>query len=141
MKNLTEAARAAKEIRTLLGNEFPSVKFSVRSRNFSMGDAVDISYENGPTYTQIESLVKKFQYGHFDGMIDLYEHSNVRSDIPQAKFVQIQRNISPDVREKVKKEIATKFGIENVEDEQEWQRVFRSWSDQVIWKEVSKLVL
>lgn len=130
---------AAKAIRELLKKEFPTVKFSVRSRNFSMGDAVDISYENGPTYEQVDELVRKFQYGHFDGMTDMYEYSNSRSDIPQAKYVQIRREISPEIRAEVKAKIAKDFGIENPEDEQEWQRVFRSWSDQVIWREISKM--
>lgn len=38
---------------------------------------------------QIEAIAKPYQYGHFDGMYDIYEYSNMNDKIPQVKFVQI----------------------------------------------------
>lgn len=136
---MTEAAKVAQAIRKELKANFPQIKFTVRSENFAGGDAVRISYQNGVPTEQIHSITDKYQYGSFDGMQDLYETTNRREDIPQAKYVQVQRSISADVREAIKNDIAQRFGIENPADEAEWQRVFRSWSNQVVWKESSAM--
>lgn len=102
----TPAAQAAALIRKELKAAFPNEPFRVRSRNFSMGDAVDIyigAYVGRGTFDQFnrefteptESMVKareivgKYQYGRFDGMTDSYEYTNSRKDIPQAKYVHV----------------------------------------------------
>lgn len=87
-------AAAAAAIRKELKAFYPAVAFSVRSSSFSGGDAVDLTWTDGPTIAAIEAIVKKYQYGHFDGSIDLYEYSNRRDDIPQTKFVQVRRDWS-----------------------------------------------
>jgi hypothetical protein len=138
---MTEAALAAKAIRKVLKEKFPAIKFSVRSSNFSMGNSVDIPYKDGVPAEEIDKAVRKYQFGNFDPMTDSYDYSNCREDIPQAKYVHVQRNISPEVRERVKADIANDFGINNPEDEREWQRVFRSWSDQVVWSRLSKMTI
>lgn len=89
-------AETAKVIRATLKAAYPSVTFRVRSRSASMMDAVHIRWTDGPTTRDVESLIGKHEYGHFDGMIDLYEYSNVRDDIPQVKYVQTDRDMSPD---------------------------------------------
>lgn len=94
-KPMTEHAKCAKMIRTQLATVFPGVKFSVRSDSFSMGDSVDIEWTDGPTVAMVEEVTQRYQYGHFDGMQDLYEYSNNRSDIPQAKYVHENRHMSP----------------------------------------------
>ena len=88
----TQSANCANAIKKLLSSKYPTMKFSVKSDNFANGNSVDIHWNLGPTTDEIEKLVGQFQYGHFDGMIDLYEYSNTRDDIPQAKFVQSQRD-------------------------------------------------
>ncbi len=90
-KQLTQAALTAKAIKKELKKAFPTIKFSVKSSNFSMGDSVDISWNLGPHTDQVDKIVNKYQYGHFDGMTDYYEYSNKRDDIPQAKYVSTQR--------------------------------------------------
>jgi len=136
-----EAALAAKQIKQILKKEFPSINFSVTSENYAGGNSVRIHYTDGVPGEQVDKLVKKFQYGHFDGMNDIYEFSNTREDIPQAKFVQVQRDISPEVRQSIKTKIANDFGIKNEDDEQQWYDKFSCWSDQIIWREFSKLTV
>lgn len=87
----TEAAKCANEIKQLLKKHYPTVKFSVKSDNFAGGNSVDVSWNLGPTSDEIDSLIRKYQYGHFNGMIDMYEHLNMRDDIPQAKYVHAHR--------------------------------------------------
>jgi len=98
MKTIT--AQTAKAIRSELKERFPDTKFSVRSETYSMGDSVRVSWTDGETYDTVMSVIKKYQYGHFDGMNDIYEHSN-RQDFPQAKYVFANRSYSRDAIYKV----------------------------------------
>jgi len=90
-RTVTPHAAAAKAIRQELKEKIPSVKFKVRSESFSMGNAISV-YWNGDEKTNsraISDVISKYQYGHFDGMNDIYESSNNRDDLPQVKFVSL----------------------------------------------------
>jgi len=108
---LSQAALTAKAIRTELKVRFPAIKFKVRCENFAGGDAVDISYTNGIPEKEVEAITRKYQYGHFNGMEDIYEYSNSREDIPQAKWVSVRREVSPENIEKVKQDIMKDYGM------------------------------
>lgn len=93
----SSAANCAAAIRQELKKSFPDIKFSVKSDNFSGGNSVHIEWTNGPTDDQVRDIVRKYQYGSFNSMDDMYEITNNRTDIPQAKYVQTRREISEDV--------------------------------------------
>ena len=117
MKKLTQAAQAAKQIKTELKKLFPKTKFSVTSDNFSMGNAVRIDWTDGVTQEQVNNVVRKYQYGSFDGMTDSYSNDNQRNDIAQAKYVQTQRNYSNEARQACFEELKTKWPVlENITD-------------------------
>lgn len=97
MKQLSTHAHAAKLIRQELKAAFPGIKFSVTSESYSGGSSIRTEWVNGPTENQVNAIIQKYQYGHFDGMYDIYEHSNSRDDIPQVKFVFASRSITDDV--------------------------------------------
>jgi hypothetical protein len=126
----TESALCAKAIKKELTAAFPFIKFSVTSDNFSMGDAVRIHYTDGVKIEKITSITDKYQYGSFDGMQDLYENTNSRSDIPQAKYVQVERKRSDEadkiIIELLKKEVDPDF------DPQKYY--FNEWGSQLVWK-------
>lgn len=132
----TEAAQCAALIRKDLKTAFPLITFTVRSSNFSMGDSVDIGYKDGVPCKDVEAIVNKYQYGHFNGMEDIYETSDRVKGLPQAKFVMVQRDISPEVKEMVKNEIMKKFGMTEWTDAA-CREKFNCWSDQVLWREIS----
>lgn len=92
-------AAAASSIKAELKKHFPHVKFSVTSDSFSMGDSVDVRWIDGCTTSEVDDIIKKYQYGHFDGMTDMYENSNDREDIPQSKYVHSSRTMSKEVSE------------------------------------------
>jgi len=104
-------AAAAAAIRAELKTRFPGVKFSVTSEGFSMGSAVDIRWTDGPTNKQVSDITGKYQYGHFDGMNDMYENSNCRNDIPQAKYVSTHRKYSPVAIDKAISAARAKYGF------------------------------
>lgn len=106
----TSAAQTAKAVRTELKKAFPTVKFSVTSDTFSMGDAVRISYTDGPFTKKVEAAVKKYQYGHFNSMEDMYENSNTIEGLPQVKFVTVSREKSDAVKAQLLEEVRTASG-------------------------------
>lgn len=97
-KTKSTAANCAAAIRAELKTKFPGIKFSVTSENFAGGDAVRVSWNDGPTSAEVEAITGKYQYGHFDGMNDIYESSNRRDDIPQTKYLTESRHMSPETR-------------------------------------------
>lgn len=116
----SQAAQCASAIRVELKSNFPSVKFRVVCDNFSMGNSVDVNWTDGPTEEQVNSLIRKYQYGHFDGMQDLYEYSNSRDDIPQAKWVHGRREASDKTERFLKGWVAENFSTSH--EEHEWQK-------------------
>jgi glyceraldehyde-3-phosphate dehydrogenase/erythrose-4-phosphate dehydrogenase len=127
----TEAAQAATEIRKELKLKFPGFKFSVRSSNFSMGNSVDIDWTDGPTTEQVDAIVDKYQYGHFDGSIDMYEYSNKREDIPQAKFVQTQRSMSAEIVQQIRNENV-------IAGDNEWDKMQDCWGSAAVYRIFAK---
>jgi hypothetical protein len=65
--------------------------------------SVDITiYDARPEVRElVEKLAAKFQYGHFDGMHDLYEYSNTNEALPQIKFVHVRNEVSAETRQRV----------------------------------------
>lgn len=95
---LSSHAGSAAAIKAELQTAFPGVKFSVKSDSYSMGDSVHIGWEDGPTCKQVDELTCKYQYGSFNSMEDMYEHTNSREDIPQTKYVSSSRTQSETVK-------------------------------------------
>jgi hypothetical protein len=106
----TKAAQAAKLIRQALTAQGLVVR--VKSRNFSMGDAVDVHMTD--QWPEIAKLVRaycgRFQYGSFNAMEDMYEYTPKNSDLPQAKFVHVSNEISDAMREAIYQHIRTAWG-------------------------------
>lgn len=92
----TGAAECAEAIREELKKVFPGVKFSVRSKNFSMGDSVDIDWTDGPTTKMVDEITGKYSQGHFDGMTDMYNYYENRGNLPGAKYVMTSRHMSKE---------------------------------------------
>ena len=119
-KALSGHAAAAAAIRSELKAEFPAVKFSVTSESFSMGNAVQIRWTDGPSTQVVDLIVKKYEYGHFDGMEDIYRYDNRRDDIPQAKYVSTSRKLSVGFIRAVAKDVGKFWGREIVINETEY---------------------
>lgn len=64
-------AETAKLIRQALAKHFPGSKFSVRSRSYSGGASIDVSWDDGERAAVVEAIVKGFEGTSFDGMNDL----------------------------------------------------------------------
>jgi hypothetical protein len=87
----SEVAKCAAEIRKIL--KARNIKASVRSQQYSMGNNVNVEIKeiiDPEIYKALEAELAKYQYGHFNGMEDIYEYSNNLEGIPQTKFLFIK---------------------------------------------------
>lgn len=112
----TEVAKCAVEIRKIL--KAKNIKASVRSSNFSMGDSVDVDIKeiiDPKVYNSIKEELSKYQYGHFNGMEDIYESSNHIEEIPQTKFLTISYDwkLQDEVLEKINHYLRDKINFDN----------------------------
>ncbi len=87
---------AAKNIRIELARAFPGIRFSVKSRRFSMGDAIDVRWTDGPMGSQVDAIIQRYKAGSFDGMDDSYSyvHSAWKDAFGDAKYVHSVRDDS-----------------------------------------------
>ena len=69
-----DIAEVAKIIRGELKREFPKCKFSVRSERYSMGTHISVSWSDGPTVKEVESITDNYYGTGFDGMTDSSTH-------------------------------------------------------------------
>lgn len=111
----TTVAQCAAAIRKDLKELFPGVKFSVRSQNYAGGNSIDVDWCDGPTVQEVESHLAKYEKGHFNGMEDIYEYSNLNSDIPQTKYLFCNREMSSETRQNLSEQ-AEKIFVSLCED-------------------------
>jgi len=64
--------RSGENLKTLLGQTFPGIVFSVRSDSNSL----TVSWENGPADGEVSKIGDQFRAGRFDGMTDGYDYDN-----------------------------------------------------------------
>lgn len=126
-------AQCAALIRADLKSLYPGVKFSVTSESFSMGNSVNVSYTDGPTIKDVESHIKKYQYGHFNGMEDMYETSNRIEGLAQTKYLTVSRNMSPEIKEKLTVEVQS-TSFDNESDFYVSDLVYRKFVDLDLYK-------
>jgi hypothetical protein len=109
-------ADTAKLVRAALRKEFPGVRFSVRSKSYSGGASIDVSWQDGPPTKAIERVAKRFEGSSFDGMIDLKTHHDSILDGEAVSFaadyVFCQRDTSRQLLEQVIPVAKKKYGID-----------------------------
>lgn len=91
-KVVSEAAKCSQLIKSILKKEYPSIKFSVRS-------------SNGIPSKELDSFLRQFEYGSFDGMTDTYNYDNKREH-PQAKYIMSHRSLSEEKRAIIQEQLA-----------------------------------
>lgn len=86
MTRYISVADTAKLVRKVLKDACPAIKFSVRSKSYSGGASMDISWTDGPTEADIKSLVGRFEGSSFDGMEDLKSYHTSELNGEQVHF-------------------------------------------------------
>ncbi|NWJ46501.1 MAG: hypothetical protein HXX08_11530 [Chloroflexi bacterium] len=102
-RELSTAAQAAKLIRADMKSEYPDLKVRVTCHNFAGGDSITVEFYDQPPEVEeaIKKLLHKYEFGHFDGMTDMYEYSNWNDALPQTKYLHIDNNRSPEMDAKL----------------------------------------
>lgn len=102
---------AAKNIRTELKRAFPNTKFAVKTKRFSGGDDIRVSWTDGPTTAAVKEITGKYSAGSFDGMIDLYTYSasDWTSAFGDAKYVFESRSYSDNAIGRAISEVGRKY--------------------------------
>lgn len=100
MTTYISSTETAKLIRQALKESFPGVKFSVKTSKYSGGSSINVSWTDGPTSHQVDSIVKKFNGSYFDAITDYkglnYYMMNGESVQFSADFVFTNRNYSDE---------------------------------------------
>jgi len=130
---------ATKNIRIELKKAFPKFKFSVTSETFSGGDAIRVSWTDGPTVKQVEAITGKYTAGKFNSYEDLYEYSsNAFTDaFGDAKYVTESRDYSDAFIQAVLNDLKAKYitidGVEapTLDDYRNGRCYFNSWSREI----------
>jgi hypothetical protein len=105
--NISSYVLAAKNIRKELKVEFPKTKFKVRSSSFSMGNSIDVDWTNGPTNDSVDEIIKKYQYGNFNCMEDIYEYNKDFNDqYGESKYIHGNRRIDENIKKDVQQMIS-----------------------------------
>lgn len=71
MKTRMTAAEGSKFLKQTLQKEFPGTKFSVKMSRGTAYGYVDVRYEDGPAYEDVERIANGFEGLSFDGSIDM----------------------------------------------------------------------
>jgi len=107
----TPHAKCAAAIRAELKKAYPDLIFRCTSECFAGGDAVRVVYVDQPweRHKEIQDLLAKYEYGHFDGMTDCYYMSNRREDIPQVRFLNVDNDMSDAKRQEIYDRVRAKM--------------------------------
>ena len=125
MRELTEAAKAAKEIRKKLKGL--GLQSTVKSQTYSMGSSVRtvIFYQCPETVKKVRDLVEPHEYGTFDGMTDCSGFKNGDFGGPQAKHVFLDNDLSDKLRQSIwDYALATYAGFDNAPKEHDSNLIF-----------------
>ena len=109
-KEMSEHAKAAKEVRNLL--KANKVEAKVKASAASMTSSLHITlFDSTPwTYNAVEKEVSKYQYGSFNGMEDLYTNDNT-NDLPQVKYVSVSVKFNDDLKQQALDKICEVYEI------------------------------
>lgn len=112
---------AAANVRADLKKAFAGVKFSVRKSDYG---TVRVSWTDGPTVAQVEAIANKYEAGKFNGMEDIYEHSETpfNTVFGGCKFLCCSRETSPELVARAIEEVRTYYGIESAHSVEDFKQ-------------------
>ena len=104
---------ASKNMKIELALAFPGVRFSIKTRRFSGGDAIDVSWTDGPTSKQVDEIIDRYSAGSFDGMEDIYNYSRNAwiEAFGAAKYVHSRRDMSDAAIERAIRLVSSKYAL------------------------------
>lgn len=91
----------AQHIRKTLKGAFPKTIFRVRSKYYSMGSSVYVSWTDGPTDRMVDRLLSQFRGISFNGSDDSTHYNTITIDgqiFKAGSYVSTSRELSDEAR-------------------------------------------
>lgn len=114
MTTYISCAETAKLIRQELKSNFPGIKFSVRSKEYSGGASIRVEWLDGPSDNAVEYVVGKFEGATFDPSIDLKSYVTSEWEGEEVNFgadyIHCNRRLSRVFLETVLQQFCKRFG-------------------------------
>ena len=121
----------SKNLKELLKRRFPNVKFSVRSKSFSGGDDVTVSYVDGPAYAKVKRLVDMFCDSSTDITGDYRDHTpSAFNDVFGGfSYTWTNREISDELKADIGRLITEKFNLDEHDYAIQFTRYFKELTE------------
>lgn len=125
-KKYLSCAETAAMLRKALKEAFPGVKFSVKSKTYSGGASISVSWTDGPNEAQVASISGVFSGSYFDGSIDYKGSVFHMIDGQEVRFmadhVFTHREVSEKMAAPILARLAKKWGVAEGFDFAEYKR-------------------
>lgn len=126
---LPKEKQAVNQIRRLLEKLYPSTKWVITSDSFSGGNGVRISWEDGPTKKEVEEITNPYQYGGLNER-GVYDFTNERPNLPQVKYVLLEREPTQKTRQALIDEFEERWGMKyNNREDFHRKQVYRKFEE------------
>jgi hypothetical protein len=90
-------ALAGANLRKELKHRYPNTKFKVTTDSYSGGSSLSVKYLDGAKLEDIDAIAKKYVYGHFNSMDDIYEYDKDNTDLyGEVKYAFVERSYSKE---------------------------------------------
>lgn len=128
---------AAKNVRRDLKNAFPGIKFSVKSSY----DTINVSWLDGPTRSEVEAVIEKYENGKFDGMTDCFnfDTSPFNAVFGGCRYTFVQREHSDELMAAATRYLEMRSGEQVTGDSN--QRIWGEWAQCLLTREANKITL
>lgn len=107
-----DATITAKKLRTELKTAFKNCKFTVSCKKYSMGQNITISWENGVSEADIETLITRVEAE--------FKAQNIEIRNERSTFIFTHRRVTPENRDAIKTSIIEELILNPVEGLCEW---------------------
>lgn len=98
-----------------------NIKCSIRSDVYSGGSSLNISYDLGTSYKEIEKIAKQLEQGSFNGMEDIYEYDREKTpfiieghELETFKYVFVSQTIPDSIKIQQAKALYNYYNYEGV---------------------------
>ena len=105
-----------------------------------MGNSVQVSYVNGVAIKEVKKITNKYRDGYFNSMTDSYIYTP-DNGLPRAKYITIRREYTDEAKAEMLTKMVEKYRIEDVDDDNEWLKIFGMLSGEAVRQELRDIAI
>lgn len=115
MARTIDLVTTAKMVRAALKSAYPGIKFSVRTERYSMGCCINVSWTDGPTSAQVETITRPFHGKRFEMLDDSTHYIDTVIDGEAVHFAadscSLSRELSATFLARVAAQVAARYQV------------------------------